>query len=174
MVGFKQSEIAFPVRVNKIPRGIPRQTFFSKSLFGILVGGGLPFGCIFLQMFFILNSIWGHATYYMFGFLFLVFLLLLLICSLNTVLLSYFHLCAENYSWQWRSFLNSAAVGLYVLAYSLYFYLTKLSIQGITNLVLFFGYTAVFTVLVGLFTGSVGYLSTLLFVRKIYSLIKID
>ncbi|KAI6654977.1 Transmembrane 9 superfamily member 2 [Oopsacas minuta] len=174
MVGFKQAEISFPVRVNKIPRAIPQQTFFSKCAFGILVGGGLPFGCIFLQMFFILNSIWGHATYYMFGFLFIVFLLLLLICCLNTILLAYFHLCSENYSWQWRAFINSSSVGLYVLGYSFYFYVTKLSIAGVTNLVLFFGYTMVFTMLVGLFTGAVGYISTLLFVRKIYSLIKID
>ena len=73
MIGFRQSEISFPVRVNKIPRVLPHQTFFSKFVFGTLVGGGLPFGCIFLQMFFILKSIWGHATYYMFGFLFIVF-----------------------------------------------------------------------------------------------------
>lgn len=174
MIGFRQKEIDFPVRVNKIPRGVPHQTFFSKPFFGMLVGGGLPFGCIFLQMFFILNSIWGHNTYYMFGFLFIVFLLLLIICALNTVLLSYFHLCSEDYCWQWRSFLNASSVGLYVLGYSLYFYLTKLAIEGVKNLVLFFGYTTVFTLLVGLFTGSVGYVSTLIFVRKIYGLIKID
>ena len=174
MIGFRQSEISFPVRVNKIPRVVPHQTFFSKTVFGLLVGGGLPFGCIFLQMFFILNSIWGHATYYMFGFLFIVFLLLLLISCLNTILLAYFHLCTENYNWQWRAFTNSGAIALYVLGYSLYFYLTKMEIQGVTSLVLYFGYTMVFVLLVGLFGGSLGFLSTLLFVRKIYSLIKID
>ena len=137
MIGFRQSEISFPVRVNKIPRVVPHQTFFSKSVFGLLVGGGLPFGCIFLQMFFILNSIWGHATYYMFGFLFIVFLLLLLLIScLNTILLADLHLCTENYNWQWRAFRNSAAIALYVLGYSLYFYLVKMEVQGVTSLVL--------------------------------------
>jgi hypothetical protein len=33
--------------------------------------------------------------YYMFGFLFLVFIILLITCSEATVLLCYFHLCAE-------------------------------------------------------------------------------
>lgn len=33
--------------------------------------------------------------YYMFGFLFLVFIILLITCSEATILLCYFHLCAE-------------------------------------------------------------------------------
>lgn len=36
--------------------------------------------------------------YYMFGFLFLVFIILIITCSETTVLLCYFHLCAEA-SW---------------------------------------------------------------------------
>lgn len=37
----------------------------------------------------------SHQMYYMFGFLFLVFIILLITCSEATVLLCYFHLCAE-------------------------------------------------------------------------------
>lgn len=33
--------------------------------------------------------------YYMFGFLFLVFIILVITCSETTVLLCYFHLCSE-------------------------------------------------------------------------------
>ncbi len=33
--------------------------------------------------------------YYMFGFLFLVFIILIITCSETTILLCYFHLCAE-------------------------------------------------------------------------------
>uniref|UniRef100_A0ACB8FJI9 Transmembrane 9 super member 2 n=1 Tax=Sphaerodactylus townsendi TaxID=933632 RepID=A0ACB8FJI9_9SAUR len=60
------------------------------------MGGILPFGCIFIQLFFIQNSIWSHQTYYMFGFLFLVFIILVITCSEATILLCYFHLCAEG------------------------------------------------------------------------------
>lgn len=59
------------------------------------MGGVLPFGCIFIQLFFILNSLWSNQMYYMFGFLFLVFIILVITCSETTVLLCYFHLCAE-------------------------------------------------------------------------------
>ncbi len=37
----------------------------------------------------------SHQMYYMFGFLFLVFIILVITCSEATVLLCYFHLCAE-------------------------------------------------------------------------------
>ncbi|KAG9328100.1 hypothetical protein JZ751_016557, partial [Albula glossodonta] len=84
-----------PVRTNQIPRQIPEQSFFTKPIPGIVMGGILPFGCIFIQLFFILNSIWSHQMYYMFGFLFLVFIILLITCSEATILLCYFHLCAE-------------------------------------------------------------------------------
>lgn len=47
-----------PVRTNQIPRQIPEQSFFTKPVPGIVMGGILPFGCIFIQLFFILNSIW--------------------------------------------------------------------------------------------------------------------
>ena len=54
--------IEHPVRTNQIPRQIPDQTFYTKPIPGIVMGGILPFGCIFIQLFFILNSIW-YATY---------------------------------------------------------------------------------------------------------------
>uniref|UniRef100_A0A914S255 Transmembrane 9 superfamily member n=2 Tax=Ascarididae TaxID=6250 RepID=A0A914S255_PAREQ len=31
---------------------------YTKPIPGMLMGGILPFGCIFIQLFFILNSIW--------------------------------------------------------------------------------------------------------------------
>ncbi|CAI9736525.1 transmembrane 9 superfamily member 2-like [Octopus vulgaris] len=93
--GFKKRPIEHPVRTNLIPRQIPDQSFYTKPLPGIIMGGVLPFGCIFIQLFFILNSLWSHQTYYMFGFLFLVFIILIITCSEATILLCYFHLCAE-------------------------------------------------------------------------------
>ena len=97
--GFKKRAIEQPVRTNQIPRQIPEQSVYTKPVPGIIMGGILPFGCIFIQLFFLLNSIWSNQTYYMFGFLFLVFIILLITCSETTILLCYFHLCAEDYHW---------------------------------------------------------------------------
>ncbi|KAJ8266944.1 hypothetical protein GJAV_G00136450 [Gymnothorax javanicus] len=172
--GFKKEEIHFPVRTNQIPREIPRQMLFSKPIPGIVMGGILPFGCIFIQLFFILNSIWSHQMYYMFGFLFLVFIILIITCSEATVLLCYFHLCAEDYRWWWRSFLTSGFTAVYLFIYAVQYFFSKLQITGIASFILYFGYTFIMVLLFFLFTGTIGFFSCFLFVRKIYSVIKVD
>ena len=60
--GYKKRPIEHPVRTNQIPRQIPDQIFYTKPIPGIIMGGILPFGCIFIQLFFILNSIWSHQV----------------------------------------------------------------------------------------------------------------
>ena len=68
------------VRTNPIPRHVPEQVFYTRPIPGIIMGGILPFGCIFIQLFFILNSIWSHQIYYMFGFLLLGKFALIFLC----------------------------------------------------------------------------------------------
>lgn len=51
-----------PVRTNQIPRQIPEQSLYTQPVPGIVMGGVLPFGCIFIQLFFILNSLWSSQV----------------------------------------------------------------------------------------------------------------
>ncbi|XP_019646517.1 PREDICTED: transmembrane 9 superfamily member 2-like isoform X2 [Branchiostoma belcheri] len=172
--GFKKRPIEHPVRTNQIPRQIPEQSFYTKPLPGIVMGGVLPFGCIFIQLFFILNSIWSHQIYYMFGFLFLVVLILVITCSEATILLCYFHLCAEDYHWWWRSFLTSGFTAFYFFIYSVHYFVSKLAIEGMASTFLYFGYTFIMVLLFFLFTGTIGFFSCFWFVSKIYSVVKVD
>uniref|UniRef100_A0A8C5A1S8 Transmembrane 9 superfamily member n=1 Tax=Gadus morhua TaxID=8049 RepID=A0A8C5A1S8_GADMO len=172
--GFKKPAIEQPVRTNQIPRQIPEQSFFTKPIPGIVMGGILPFGCIFIQLFFILNSIWSHQMYYMFGFLFLVFIILLITCSEATVLLCYFHLCAEDYHWWWRSFLTSGFTAVYLFIYAIHYFFSKLQIVGAASTILYFGYTTIMVLIFFLFTGTIGFFSSFWFVNKIYSVVKVD
>uniref|UniRef100_A0A4W5M8M2 Transmembrane 9 superfamily member n=1 Tax=Hucho hucho TaxID=62062 RepID=A0A4W5M8M2_9TELE len=131
-----------------------KQSFFTKPIPGIVMGGILPFGCIFIQLFFILNSIWSHQMYYMFGFLFLVFIILLITCSEATILLCYFHLCAEDYHWWWRSFLTSGFTAAYLFVYAFHYFFSKLQIVGAASTILYFGYTSIMVLIFFLFTGE--------------------
>jgi transmembrane 9 superfamily protein 2/4 len=173
-LGFKQPVMEQPVRTNQIPRQIPAQAFYTKPLAGILMGGVLPFGCVFIQLFFILSSIWGHKLYYIFGFLFLVFAILCITTIESTILLAYFHLCAEDYHWWWRSFFTSAASGMYLMWYCIVFYVRRMEVDGFINFCLYFGYTLIGVMVFALVTGTIGFFGTFWFVRKIYSVVKVD
>ncbi|EDW29239.1 GL19593 [Drosophila persimilis] len=125
-------------------------------------------------LFFILSSLWSSQMYYMFGFLFLVFLILVITCSETTILLCYFHLCAEDYHWWWRSFLTSGFTAVYLFIYCCHYFITKLSIKDSASTFLYFGYTAIMVFLFFLLTGTIGFFACFWFIRKIYSVVKVD
>jgi transmembrane 9 superfamily member 2/4 len=56
--GFKKDEIKHPVRVNQIPRQVPPQPWYLNPFASVLVGGVLPFGAVFIELFFIMSNIW--------------------------------------------------------------------------------------------------------------------
>ena len=93
-----------PVRVNQIPRQVPDQVWYMQPVFSILMGGILPFGAIFIELFFILSSIWLHQFYYLFGFLLIVFIILVLTCAEITIVMCYFQLCSEVWNFELNSF----------------------------------------------------------------------
>jgi len=172
--GFKQDKITFPVATGSIPRQIPPQQWYFSNWFVYLVGGILPFGAVFVELYFILGSLWQDQYYYVFGFLLLVFFLVAITCSEIAFVLVYFQLCAEDYRWWWRSALVPGSSGLYVFAYSVHYLITKLEINDATSIFLYLGYMFLASFLFFLLTGAIGHLSTLWFTRKIYGAIKVD
>ena len=93
--GFKQQLKEPPVRTNEIPRQIPLQAWYMSAPFTMLIGGILPFGAVFIELFFIMSSVWLQRFYYVFGFLALVILILVITCAEMAIVLCYFQLCNE-------------------------------------------------------------------------------
>ena len=168
------SEVSFPLKTVSIPRMIPDQVWYLQANFCIIAGGILPFGAVFFEILFIMSSIWNHQFYYMFGFLLLVFVILILVCSELTIVGTYFQLCAEDYHWWWRSFLMTASAGVYLFLYSFWYFFTKLEIIEFFSGLLFFGYMLLASLTFSLITGTIGFVATYLFVVTIYGSIKVD
>merc|ERR1711973_525793 len=87
-------------RINAVPRPIPEKKWFMEPWVIVMVGGILPFGSIFIEMYFIFTSFWAYKTYYVYGFMLLVFLILTIVTVCVTIVCTYFLLNAEDYRWQ--------------------------------------------------------------------------
>ncbi|KAH8727883.1 endosomal P24A protein-like protein [Phaeosphaeriaceae sp. PMI808] len=173
-LGFKQAAIDPPVRTNQIPRQIPPVGGYLRPLPSMALAGVLPFGAIFVELYFIMNSIWFSKVYYMFGFLFLCFGLMIITSAAVTVLMIYFLLCAENYHWQWRSFFTAGASAAYVFASCLLYWVKDVSWTSWTSGIVYLGYSALLSGLVFVLTGTIGFVASWLFVMNIYRSIKVD
>mmetsp|Transcript_37337 Transcript_37337/g.6687 ORF Transcript_37337/g.6687 Transcript_37337/m.6687 type:complete len:92 (+) Transcript_37337:76-351(+) len=91
------------------------------------MAGSLPFGCMFIELSYVMKSMWHHSLfYYLFGFLFLCFIVLVVTSAEVSILMTYIQLCREDYRWWWLSFGVSGSSGMYMLAYAVLYYLTEL------------------------------------------------
>ncbi|GMJ06852.1 transmembrane nine 1, endomembrane protein 12 [Hibiscus trionum] len=163
-----------PCRVKTIPRPIPEKKWYLTPSVVSMMGGLLPFGSIFIEMYFVFTSFWNYKVYYVYGFMLLVFLILIIVTICVTIVGTYFLLNAENYHWQWTSFFSAASTAIYVYLYSIYYYHVKTKMSGFFQTSFYFGYTLMFCLGLGILCGAVGYLGSNLFVRRIYRNIKCD
>jgi len=164
----------YPCRINAVPRPIPEKKWFMEPGVIIAMGGILPFGSIFIEMYFIFTSFWAYKIYYVYGFMLLVFIILAIVTICVTIVCTYFLLNAEDYRWQWTSFLAAGSTSVYVYLYSFYYFFFKTKMYGLFQTTFYFGYMALFSLALGLMCGTMGYVGTSKFVRKIYSTVKID
>ena len=164
----------FPCRVNTVPRPIPEKKWFMEPSIIALLGGILPFGSIFIEVYFIFTSFWAYKIYYVYGFMFLVFLILMVVTVCVTIVCTYFLLNSEDYRWQWTSFFSAASIAFYVYLYSFYYFFFKTRMYGFFQTVFYFTYMALFSLSLGVMCGTIGFIGAYLFVHKIYRNVKID
>lgn len=164
----------YPCRVNAVPRPIPEKKWYMEPGVIAILGGVLPFGSIFIEMYFIFTSFWAYKIYYVYGFMLLVFVILCIVTVCVTIVCTYFLLNAEDYRWQWTSFLAGASTAVYVYMYSFYYFFFKTKMYGLFQTAFYFGYMALFSLALGILCGMVSYVGSSYFVRKIYSTVKID
>merc|ERR1712061_765462 len=172
-------------RATYVPEAVPcpvRKTFvrpipstnelYQQPWFVALVGGVLPFGSIFIEMYFIFTSFWNYKFYYVYGFMLLVFIILSIVSVCVTIVSTYFLLNAEDHRWKWTAFGSGASTGIYVFLYAIFYFYTKTMMTGFFQTVFYFGYMFMFAGGISFLTGAVDYVGTNWFVSSIYGQIK--
>jgi len=162
----------YPCRINQVPRQIQEKKWYFQPWVHICLGGILPFGSIFIEMYFIFTSFYKY--YYVYGFMLLVYVILIIVTVCVTIVSTYFLLNSEDYRWQWTSFLSAASTAGYVYLYAIYYFIMKTKMSGFFQTTFYFGYMLMFCLGLAVLCGAIGFIGTSIFVTKIYSMIKID
>ena len=136
--------------------------------------GILPFGSIFIEMYYIFNSFWNYKFYYVFGFMFLVFIILTIVTMCVTIVSTYLLLNTEDYRWKWFSIFSGGSTALYVFLYSMFYFYTKTQMNGFFQTSFYFGYMFLFSLSIFFMCGTIGFVGTQLFIKRIYKNIKIE
>ncbi|KDQ21805.1 hypothetical protein BOTBODRAFT_99067 [Botryobasidium botryosum FD-172 SS1] len=172
--GKRHGAVSHPVRVNQIPRQIPPAPKYLAPWSATLLSGILPFGAAFVELYFVLSSLFASRAYYAFGFLALTAGVVALTTATVTILFTYFVLCAEDYRWHWRAFVTGGGSAFWLFAYGIFYWASRLSLDSMTSAVLYLGYLFLLCLLDFLVTGTIGFLATYWAVRKLYSAIRVD
>ncbi|KAJ1895376.1 hypothetical protein LPJ66_004629 [Kickxella alabastrina] len=176
-LGFRRPPYSEPARTNAIPRPIPPQPAYLKPFLSIILAGALPFSVIFIELFFVLKSIWQESFYYEYGFTVIVGLLLSLTVCETTVIMVWMSLNSGHHRWWWKAFVYGASSSVYIFAYSIFFYFTRLragmpGVAGFVPTLTFFVHSLLISAAYALCTGSMGFFAAYFFVRRIYPMVK--
>lgn len=165
-----------PTRTNAIPRQIPSQSWFLRTILGALPTGFPPFAVLYVELHFVLRSLMLDKSgyYYTFGFLGIICAVLIITVSEVTIIATYGQLCAENHRWWWQSFITGGSSAIWIYLACIWYYFTKLHVQGFVSSLLFFGYSFLGCAVYGLLTGTMGFLTAYAFVRRIYRYVTTD
>ncbi|KAG8086844.1 hypothetical protein GUJ93_ZPchr0010g7735 [Zizania palustris] len=144
-----------------------RNLIFTGCLFWFL-----PFSAIYIELYYIFASVWGHKIYTIYSILFIVFIILIIVTAFVTVALTYFQLAVEDHEWWWRSILCGGSTGIFIFFYCIYYYHARSDMSGFMQTSFFFGYMTCVCYGFFLMLGTVGFHASLLFVRHIYRSIK--
>ncbi|ETV80940.1 hypothetical protein H257_06385 [Aphanomyces astaci] len=115
----------------------------------------------FLGVFAFLNTvaIWNHSSAALpFGMIMILTCLFLLVnvpltiiggiarrntTTFMTIAITYFQLVGEDHRWWWRSFWSGGVTGVFVFAYSVWYFYTSTDMDEFFQTVFYFGYSAV-------------------------------
>ncbi|XP_019705818.2 transmembrane 9 superfamily member 2 isoform X1 [Elaeis guineensis] len=169
-----KTEFQAPCHTTKYPREIPQLPWYRGTVPQMAMAGFLPFSAIYIELYYIFASVWGHKIYTIYSILFIVFIILIIVTAFITVALTYFQLAVEDHEWWWRSVLCGGSTGIFIFFYCLYYYHARSDMSGFMQTSFFFGYMACICYGFFLMLGTVGFRASLLFVQHIYRSIKCE
>ena len=174
MIGLTQKRTQFPCEVNPVPGIITKSDFpwYLRIRYGWCLTGFPPFFAVFVELFYIMDSMWKQDFYALSKYLLISIIILIIISSQIGILFTYLNLCKGDYRWWWKSFITSASPGIYIIIFS-FFYMLKLKFTTMTSILIYLNFMFLFSIIISLICGASGLYLTFIFLNNIYSKIKL-
>lgn len=163
-----------PARTKKIPSPIPNKPWHRSRAAVCLLAGLLPFLSILVEVSYVFAALWNYKVLYLYWTLLLALALLLAAAALSSVVAVYSLLCAEDHRWHWAAFGAGFSPAAYVFVYCVRYFFVGTRMGGIFQGCFYFGWSLLLSLALGTATGSVGFLASAAFVRRIYRSVKCD
>jgi len=174
-----------PCPISSQIRSIPETVWYRRPILLALMSGSLPFLSIYLELYYVLQTIWGYKVFSLYEVLALVFFMLCLVVSITAISAVYFQLTVEDYRWHWGSFCCGGSVALYVMCYTCLFLMNQVEFNGtlsngmksvlvetgfwLVQILSILTYSVVFSSAFFLMFGAVGFFSVRFFVIFLFS-----
>ena len=151
VIGLSQQRITFPCSINPVPGILVTNNFpwYLRIRYAWFLTGFPPFFSIFVELFYIMDSIWKQDFYSLSKYSLLSIIILIIISSLIGILFTYLNLCKGNYRWWWKSFIASATPSAYIIIFSI-FYLFKLNFKKLTSVFIYLNFMILFSIIISL------------------------
>ena len=172
-LAIKNKAIKSPCITNPVPSFIPPKPWYLHYKFMIFITGFISFGTFYIELNYVMGSLWRHQIYFLAMFLWISFFLFVIICGEISIIVIFWNLCYGDYNWWWKSFLIGASPVIYFVGFSFYYFFS-LHIKRLSAIVVYFGIMGLISAMSLFICGSTSVIFTFIFVKFIYSKIKKD
>lgn len=163
------------LQTDRIMRRVPESRATGSLHHVVRIGLGiLSFVTLWIPLKFIYMSVWGSMFYELYALQWVSILIWLFFTAELCIAYVFWQLNAENHRWWWSSYATGIAVTLPTLLYSITYYALNSDITSFVSIVIYFGYATVFCIVVMLLSGSVCFLASYFFVKRVCVLFKVD
>ena len=171
--GIKRKPVKIPCKINPVPTAIPAKPWYMQFKVTFWIAGTISFSTIFIEFAYIMASLWREQFFFMATFLWIAILILVIVSGEISIILVYVNLCKGDYNWWWKSFCFGGSSAAFIAIYSVYYFFS-LNITRLSAIIVYFEIMFMISAMSFLVCGSISTILTFVFLKKIYSMIKID
>ena len=171
--GYKSRKINVPCEINRIPSSVPEKPCYLHYKYITFLTGFIGFATIFIEFNYVMSALWRHQIYFVATFMWISFLLFVIVVGEMAILFVFLNLCRGDYNWAWKSFIMGSSPVIYIVIYSVFYFL-YLRVTRLSSMIVYFGMMGLISSMVLFICGTIAVLFNFVFLKIIYGKIRKD